>query len=233
MNNNISYHSASVVDKSMGNITDYYLNPLFLWMCSLASYTTVFNHLLPIFVRYKVGVTPNGDVIYWQHDQQGNCRGGKVMKYHENGHRVKEYGARWMHSMLHIPNFNLCQVPFGAHLLPSHPHDLTVAVVESEKTALLAAAYHIKYLNGENRLPLFIATGGAGGLAATLKHLKGRKVVLFPDEGQMIEWSKIASKNRSLFRSITIDTTTRQYVIDGLLPPKSDYGDLLELIHNS
>ena len=117
-----------------------------------------------------------------------------------------------------------------ATVAPSRPHR---GSGRERKNALLAAAYHIKYLNGENRLPLFIATGGAGGLAATLKHLKGRKVVLFPDEDQMIEWSKIASKNRSLFRSITIDTTTRQYVIDGLLPPKSDYGDLLELIHNA
>ena len=118
-------------------------------MCSLANYTDIFKHLLPIFHRYKVGVTSDEKVIYWQHDVEGKCRAGKVMKYHENGHRVKEFGARWIHSTLQLPDFNLSQVPFGLHLLPSHPLNATVAVVESEKTARLAATYNVRHLNGD------------------------------------------------------------------------------------
>ncbi len=197
-------------------------------MCSLANYTDIFKHLLPIFHRYKVGVTSDEKVIYWQHDVEGKCRAGKVMKYHENGHRVKEFGARWIHSTLRLPDFNLSQVPFGLHLLPSHPLNATVAVVKSEKTALLAATYNVRHLNGDLKLPLFIATGGTGNLVNTLRYLKGRKVVLFPDEDQTIEWARIASRHRSWFRSITIDSTVRQAVAAGLLPPKSDYGDLIE-----
>lgn len=229
MNNEISFHPATLVDKSMQNTGNYYLNPLFEWMCLLASYTTAFMHLLPIFQRYKVGVTSNNEVIYWQHDLQGNCRGGKIMKYLSNGHRDKQYGAKWVHSALNLHDFNLCQVPFGLHLLPSFPSNCTIAVVESEKTALLAAAYNVVYLNNENRLPLFIATGGAGNLNNTLKYLKGRKVVIFPDEDQTIAWAKIASKHASSFRSLSIDSTVRQAVIDGILPPKSDLGDLLAI----
>ena len=223
----ISYHPASLVEESMQNIPDYYLSPFFMWMCTFVSYSTVCADLLNIFRRYKVGMKPTGEVIYWQHDLQGNCRGGKLMKYDNNGHRLKDYGAKWMHSLLRQPDFNLCQVPFGLHLLPSFPMDCSVAVVESEKTALLAAAYHTIYFNNESRLPLFIATGGAGNLKNTLKYLKGRHVVIFPDEDQMIEWSKIASQFAPSFRSLTIDTSVRQKVIDGTLPPKSDYGDLL------
>ena len=205
----------------------YYINPLFLWMCSLARYITVFDDILNIFRRYKVGVTSDEKIIYWQHDLQGNCRAGKVMKYDYDGHRNKQYGAQWVHSLMHQHNFNLEQVPFGLHLLPSHPHDCTVAVVESEKTALMAAAYHVAYFKGESRLPLFISTGGAGNLLKTLHHLRGRKVVLFPDEDQSIAWAKIASQQRSLFRSIAIDSTVSKYVINGSLSSKSDYGDLL------
>lgn len=221
MNNNISFHPASLVNESMQNIANYYLNPLFEWLCTLASYTTVFKHILPIFQRNKVEVTPNDEVIYWQHDLQGNCRGGKIMRYHRNGHRDKQYGAKWVHSAMKLHDFNLCQVPFGLHLLPSFPLDTTVAVVESEKTALLATAYHVIYFNNEKRLPLFIATGGAGNLNNTLKYLKGRRVVIFPDEDQTIEWSKTASQHSSSFRSLAIDTTVKQYVINGMLPQKA------------
>lgn len=236
MNNNsenISFHPAALVELSMQDVDDYYRNSLFEWMCLLSDSDTIFENMLPIFRRYKVGVTPNNEVIYWQHDLQGNCRGGKLMRYNADGHRDKSYGARWVHSDLKVPDFNLSQVPFGLHLLPTMPPDNTVAVVESEKTALMAAAYHVVHFNNDTRLPLFIATGGAGNLAAALSHLKGRRVVIFPDEDQIIEWSNIASRHASSFRSIAIDTTVRQCVLAGLLPPKSDYGDLLALKYTS
>lgn len=229
MTQSISYHSATLVEETMQDDSKYFLNPFFRWMCTFVNYSTVSADLLHIFRCYKVGVKSSGEVIYWQHDLQGNCRGGKLMKYDNAGHRLKDYGAKWMHSLMHQSEFNLCQVPFGAHLLPSHPQNCTVVVVESEKTALIAAAYHVMYFNDEPRLPLFIATGGAGNLKNTLKYLKGRHVVIFPDEDQTIEWSKIASQYSSTFRSLAINITVRQMVIDGTLPPRSDYGDLLAL----
>ena len=226
-----STHQASEVNKSMQNETNYYLNPLFQWMCSFSTNTQVIKSMLSLFCRYRVGVTPDEKVIYWQHDIEGKCRAGKVMKYDHRGHRDKQYGAQWMHTLNHLDDFNLSQVPFGLHLLAKHPFDTSVVVVESEKTALLAAAYHVECLNGDSRLPLFIATGGAGNLKNTLQYLKGRKVIIMPDEDQSVEWAKIASQHRSSMRSVTIDTTVRQYVIDGILPPKSDYGDLLTLVY--
>lgn len=229
MTQSISYHSPSLVEETMQNDSNYFLNPFFMWMCTFVNDSTVSDNLLYIFHRYKVGMTSSGEVIYWQHDLQGNCRGGKLMKYDNTGHRLKNYGAKWMHSLMRQSDFNLSQVPFGLHLLPSHPQNCSVVVVESEKTALIAAAYHVLYINDQPRLPLFIATGGAGNLKNTLKYLKGRHVVIFPDEDQVIEWSKIASQYSSTFRSLSIDTTVRQMVIDGTLPPKSDYGDLLAL----
>lgn len=41
--------------------------------------------------EFRVGVTRSGDVIFFQLDQLGRCRTGKVMKYNrETGHRIKD-----------------------------------------------------------------------------------------------------------------------------------------------
>ena len=101
--------------------------------------------------------------------------------YDENGHRCKDITppVRWVHSVLK-PNFILSQCLFGEHLLCDATKK--VAIVESEKTAIIASIY----------LPdmIWLACGGSEGLNFDrCAVLRGRNVTLFPDSGQYDKWS--------------------------------------------
>ena len=127
--------------------------------------------------RYFIATSKHwsGANVFWQIDISGKVRTGKIMLYDPlNGKRIKEPMSRvdWVHSVMKYPDYNLKQCFFGEHLL----NDKTkpVALVESEKTAIIASVY----------LPQFtwLATGGKDGLnAEKCKVLAGRKVSLFPD----------------------------------------------------
>jgi len=80
-----------------------------------------------------------------------------------------------------LPNFQLSQCLFGEHLIDDRTK--TVAIVESEKSAVIASIY----------LPemIWLACGGSEGLSVEkCAVLKGRKVVLFPDCGKFDKWSE-------------------------------------------
>lgn len=141
---------------------------------------------------YKVGVTKNRDTIYFQIDTQNRCRTGKIMKYDRTtGHRIKDDATSnkitWVHSILKtqgkLPSeWTLSQCLFGEHLLPKYP-DKIIALVESEKTAIICATLMSKYL--------WIATGGKSQLSETrLAVLKGRKVIAFPDVDAYGYWKE-------------------------------------------
>jgi hypothetical protein len=95
----------------------------------------------------------------------------------------------WVHTVLKLADFHLSQCLFGEHLLKGN--NKPVAIVESEKTAVIASCY----------LPDFIwlACGGCGNLSVKIcEPLKGRKVVLFPDAGKYNEWSEKAKALSSI-----------------------------------
>ena len=136
---------------------------------------------------YSVGTSKNGGTVFWQIDLQGKIRTGKIIMYDMNGHRRKDIQPpiQWVHRQLKLSNYNLSQCLFGEHLL----HDTTkkVAIVESEKTAIIASIH----------LPQFIwlACGGSEGLNIDkCQCLKGRNVVLFPDAKMFDKWETISKK---------------------------------------
>ena len=130
--------------------------------------------------EYALGATKDKGVIFWQIDVNGKVRTGKIMHFDaETGHRIKNRGnkADWVHHKLKekgiIKDFNLSQCLFGEHLLKIYPTK-NVAVVESEKTAIIASAVYPQYL--------WLATGGKFAInAEKMKVLAGRNVILFPD----------------------------------------------------
>ena len=129
--------------------------------------------------RYKVGTSKYcaGATVFWQTDNKNKVRTGKIMLYNpETGNRIKEpYNhVTWVHSVLHKGDYNLKQCFFGEHLL-AEDRSRPVALVESEKTALIASYYLPQFL--------WIASGGKNGCfnANNLSVLAGRSVVLFPD----------------------------------------------------
>jgi hypothetical protein len=127
--------------------------------------------------RYFIATSKhwNGATVFWQIDTQGKVRTGKIMLYSPTtGKRVKnlELPVYWVHKAIKQPEFELRQCLFGEHLLIEKTKP--VAIVESEKTAVIASVY----------LPQFIwvAVGSLTNLnAEKCSILKGRTVTLFPD----------------------------------------------------
>jgi rubredoxin len=123
-----------------------------------------------------------GANIFWQIDRNGKIRTGKIMLYNpESGKRIKEpYNhIYWVHKALKCTDYELKQCLFGEHLLIDTSK--TVAIVESEKTAIVASIY----------LPQFVwlATGSLSNLnVEKCSVLKDRTVILFPDLNGYSKW---------------------------------------------
>ena len=147
--------------------------------------------------RYFIATSKhwNGATVFWQIDKQGNVRTGKIMLYSPTtGKRLKEpfNHISWVHKFLEQPEFELKQCLFGEHLLIDKTKP--VAIVESEKTAVIASVY----------LPQFIwlAFGGIGFNIDKCNALRGRTVTLFPDlskpEVKPTAFEKWSSKAKEL-----------------------------------
>ena len=145
-----------------------------------------------IIADYCLASTPDQAIIFLQIDQDNQCRTGKIMQYNPaTGHRIKDPDKpgriNWLHSILKRrkqlpPDWQLTQCLFGEHLLPQH-QDKTVALVESEKTAIICSAMMPQYL--------WLATGGKSGLTSErLSSLKGRKIIVFPDIDAFKDWQQ-------------------------------------------
>ncbi len=153
--------------------------------------TEVVNELI---AKYYIGTSKkwNGATIFWQIDNQMKIRTGKMMLYNpDNGKRIKEpYNHfSWVHKEINKPDFSLFQCLFGLHL--TKDNNKPIAVVESEKTAIICSTY----------LPDFVwlATGGLNNLSKSkFESLRGRKVVLYPDLGAFDKWNEKAKELKSI-----------------------------------
>lgn len=115
------------------------------------------------------------------------------MKYAPStGHRIKADAAgtgtpiTWVHSLLkqqgELPQeWELAQCLYGEHLLERYP-DKPVALVESEKTAVICACLHPGCI--------WLATGGKGQLNDRVEVLAGRRVIAFPDVDGYDTWCR-------------------------------------------
>jgi hypothetical protein len=149
--------------------------------------------------RYYIGSSKHwpGSTVFWQIDIQGKIRTGKIMLYSpDTGKRIKKpYNhITWTHKALKQPDFNLKQCFYGEHLLKGNTKP--VAIVESEKTAIIASQY----------LPGFIwlAVGSLTNLSpARCRVLSGRVVTLFPDLNAFDKWQEKAN-NLSGMAGLTV-----------------------------
>ena len=140
--------------------------------------------------NYFVGTSKHwpGATVFWQIDSSGKIHTGKIMLYNPTtGKRVKEPFSHiaWVHKVLKLDNYELKQCMFGEHLLIDKTKP--VALVESEKTAIIASLYMPQYI--------WLAVGSLTNLTAEkCKVLNGRKVILFPDLNAYDKWCQKADE---------------------------------------
>lgn len=167
-----------------------------------------------VYNDYLIGATQKGDVIFWQIDCQQQVHGGHIMHYRYDGHRDGFQG--WTHvPLIRVgllpPDWQLYQCLFGEHLLSRRP-DAHVCLVESEKTALVMAAYHPEQL--------WLATAGSSGLSPErVRCLCGRRVTIFPDSGCYEKWNHQMKLTMGI--NYNVDEQLESY------PPNTDLCDLL------
>jgi hypothetical protein len=177
--------------------------------------------------NYFIGTSKywGGSTVFWQIDLKGNIRTAKIMQYNAGtGKRVKEKtgnGERplinWVHNVLKLPDFTLHQCFFGEHLLSDTSK--TVAIVESEKTAILASCY----------MPdlIWLSCGQKHGLNdEKCKVLKGRNVILFPDCKAYGDWVKKA-KELSVICTVYVSDLIEKYAARREYEDGFDIGDYL------
>ncbi len=202
-------------------LSHYEINPLYRYLCGVFGV----EETARLFNLYRVGTSAKwgGSTVFWQTDEAGRVRTGKVMLYNPStGRRVKEPQVRvsWAHSELRLPDFNLRQCLFGQHLLPLYP-DKTVILVESEKLAVIASHY----------MPdvLWLATGGKhiGFNVQTVEALRGRDVVLLPDLGATEAWREKQPMLQSICRSVAVSTLLEDMATDEQRSQGLDIADFL------
>ena len=174
-----------------------------------------------VLARYRTGSSRDGRIIYWQINEYGQVRAGKVMAYDLDGHRKKDGKGNvcWVHSMkidgIRFDEMLAPQCLFGEHLasLLSPQGGKTAmseysplgeiegaAIVESEKTALIMSLVCPD--------KVWLATGGKANFKESmLAPLIGLEVTVYPDADALHDWYiRAVEMNRTLGTRLHIPT---------------------------
>jgi hypothetical protein len=206
------------------SLTNYAMNPLYIYLSGVLGK----DETSRIFQLYHVGTSKKwgGSTVYWQIDWQGNVRTGKIMLYDRTtGHRIKEPRSyvSWVHTELNLQEYHLKQCFFGEHLLSKNPTK-PVAIVESEKSALIAAHYMPDFI--------WLATGGMYGCfkADVVSILKGRSIMLCPDLGVKEVWLKKIPLLSSICSKVVLSDSLEQCATDEQRKNGLDIADFLLMV---
>lgn len=184
------------------------------------------GQLQKVYKDYCVGSTSNRGIIFWQIDENFRIHRGKIMWYQQNGHREKFFDGKQergriqsMWKYLGRPQDiepEMCY--FGQHLIKLYP-EKPIALVESEKTALIAA-YKIPDYN-------WMATSSIMNFRNyRLNFLKDFKndVLIFPDRDGYNEWFQQTQVIQQFFPGV-------RFIVNSLIiregNGKEDLADLI------
>lgn len=156
-------------------------------------------------------------------DVSGNVHKIKIIPFPGNDHhRIKDKVSVRPFDMRTIQGENVEGCYFGSHLVSERPND-PVALVESEKTALVASIFYPQFV--------WVATQGKGYLdKKRAEFLKGRVLLLFPDRDALEDsekgkgWVTRAEELRAAGHSVLI--------VDDLLKrcPATSTTDICDII---
>ena len=207
-------------------------NNLARWLCTQFPEEQVAE----VLARYRTGSTRDGRIIYWQIDEHGQVRAGKVMAYDLDGHRKKDGKGNvcWVHSMeidgIRFDEMLVPQCLFGEHLINvdvnandnCHPedihHEAQSTLSFSSSLALQAATLPLVMLVESEKTALimslvcpdkvWLATGGKANFKESmLAPLIGLEVAVYPDADALHDWyTRAVEMNRTLGTHLHIPT---------------------------
>ena len=195
-----------------GTICNVELSELAQWIRNGIQWDDIQRkRIAQVFSDYNLGVTRQGMSVFWQIDEKGRLRTGKMMRYNADGHRAKGdgYNQDWIHAALsrhwdaerretsydppypypHIFDPDKQEMQscyYGMHLIDHYGPAATACIVESEKTALLMA---IAYGNHQGQV--WMACGGLENINRDkLQPIidRHRRIVLYPDRDGIEKW---------------------------------------------
>jgi len=167
------------------SLSNYNANNFIIYLNNLFGHK-ITNELIS---KYFIGTSDywQNSTVFWQIDTKGKIRTGKIMLYNATTGKRTSF-IQWIHSSLKLENFNLKQCLFGLHLLNLKGNEnKTIALCESEKTAIIASVYFPQFI--------WLACGQLQGLTIEkCKVLEGRKIILYPDLKALDKWSSKAKE---------------------------------------
>ena len=204
--------------------------------------------------RYRLGMSRDGGVIFWQIDEHEVLRDGKIMHYRPDCHRDHDRKPSWVsyhlrRSGLLPEDWKSEHCLFGLQVLNIEHSTLNIehrsdkecvahngqwsiingqsaiAVVEAEKTAVIMSEVKPDYI--------WLATGGKTELnVARLRPLAGHRVILFPDTDETGEtyrnWYDIAEAASDVFgHPVTVSSILEQQATKAQKAAKIDIVDLI------
>lgn len=174
---------------------------------------------------YLVGTTKTGSTVFWQIDREGRARTGKIISYiQETGKRDKSINPSWIHYELKKANllpssFNQRTCFFGEHLLKKEKRK-PIAIVEAEKTAVVASIFLDKFL--------WIACGGKSYLKAEkLRRFEKRKIILYPDADGFELWTREATEANKMGLNVEVSRIIEDTASDNERQNGFDLADYL------
>ena len=224
-NENYPKFTPRVEEKEPGRIPKQYIiqslgydSNFVAFLCSIFDRNTLESPTIErLMSDYYLGCTKDKSVIFWQLDGK-RIRTGKIMQYNPTtGKRIKNATGAidWVHAKLKrdkvLPDdFNLVQCLFEEHLLKRYP-DKIVALVESEKSALIGAGVYPEYV--------WLATGGRSQLSTDkLRVLKNRTIIMFPDtdtDGKTYAlWCEKAKELQAMGCTVTVSDLLERMASD-------------------
>ena len=225
VNNYLSHMS------TLGTQTRSNKNHLARWLCTLFPE----NRVAEVLVHYRTGSTHDGRIIYWQIDERGQVRAGKVMAYNPDGHRRKEGNGNvcWVHSMkidgIRFDEMLAPQCLFGLSLLNTEHTVSTPDFTDNsdysadsnstrqEKNQCNPWSERIGIVESEKTAlilsllcpdKVWFATGGKQNFKEQmLTPLLGYEVEVYPDADALTDWyARAVEMNRTLGTHLHIPT---------------------------
>jgi hypothetical protein len=149
------------------------------------------------------------------------CRAKLIRFNTETGKRLKgDFDTSSLPAKLKLKeDFNYKQIFFGEHLLTKHT-DKPVAIVESEKTAIIASLCKTE--------AVWLGSNSKQWLNATrMQRLGNRQIILYPDADGFNQWQTIATDARRLGLDVKVSDLIETHAT---IEQKTDGYDLADYL---